>query len=105
MIPLFVFRIWLTMRSPLPGILFSVSSTPFFRSVYACAVLSPLKYFDIPPTFSEIDILLSLSTMMKLLFSLEALLSASYAMPPVSEPSPMTDTTLWSCPRSSLAAT
>ena len=45
-------------------------------------------------TFSEMDMLLSLSTMIKLLFRRDALFSASYAMPPVSEPSPMIDTTL-----------
>ena len=42
---------------------------------------------------------------MKFFVSLDALFSASYAMPPVSAPSPMTEITYSSVPRRSLAAT
>ena len=35
------------------------------------------RYRDMPPTFSEMDMLLSLRTMMKLSFSLAALFKAS----------------------------
>ena len=41
----------------------------------------------------DIDILLSFNTMIKLLFSLAALFIASYAMPPVRDPSPITEIT------------
>ena len=67
--------------------------TLFLKSLYASAVRKPERYWLMPPTFSEIDILLSFSTIIKLPLTLEALLSASYAMPPVSAPSPMTETT------------
>ena len=42
---------------------------------------------------------------MKLVSSFPALFSASYAIPPVMAPSPMTDTTVWSSPWISLAFT
>ena len=48
----------------------------------------------IPPTFGEMDILLSFRIIVKLLFSEAALFKASRASPPVRDPSPITDTTL-----------
>ena len=48
----------------------------------------------IGPTFLEIDILLSFNTIIKFPFTCDALFNASYAMPPVKAPSPITEITL-----------
>ncbi len=58
-----------------------------------------------PPTFSEIDILLSFKTMIKFFLRRDALFSASYAIPPVREPSPITEIIVFSSLRRSLALT
>ena len=56
------------------------------------------------PTFSEMLISLSFRMMSILRFMSPMVFRAARAMPPVSEPSPMTATTLWSCPCASLAS-
>ena len=90
---LFVFHIASTMPGPMPGMRFNAFVTSILKSVYADAVRRPDRYDDIPPTFSVIDISLSFKTIIKFDFRLAALFSASYAMPPVSAPSPMIETT------------
>ena len=55
------------------------------------------------PTLREMDILLSLSTTIKLLLPEPALLSASYAIPPVIAPSPIIATAVPFSPFSFLA--
>ena len=52
-----------------------------------------LNISETPPTFFEIDIVLSFRTIIKLPFTRDALFNASYAIPPVSAPSPMTEIT------------
>ena len=56
------------------------------------------REFDIVGTvfsaFSEIDMLLSFKIMIKFVSILAALFSASYAIPPFSAPSPITETTV-----------
>ncbi len=74
-------------------------------SRYLSAVLILFKYFDTPPTFSEMDILLSFKIIIKFFFKREALFNASYAIPPVSEPSPITETIVCSSSRKSRAFT
>ncbi len=56
------------------------------------------RYLEIAPTLVEIDILLSFRMNTTFSSISPALLSASYAMPPVIDPSPMMPTTLWSLP-------
>ena len=58
-----------------------------------------------PPTFLEMDILLSFMIIIKFVFNSAALFNASYAIPPVRAPSPITETTWCFCPRISLACT
>ncbi len=88
---------------PTFGISFKRPSMLIFRLLYFWFVLILPKYFDMPPTFFAMDILLSLRTMIRFDFICSALLSASNAMPPERAPSPMTATTFSSPPRISLA--
>ena len=74
-----------------------------FRSRYLASVRIEFRYVDTPPTFSEMDILLSFKITIKLVSRCAALFSASYAIPPVREPSPITDTTVCLSPKRSLA--
>ena len=91
---LFVLSSLSVITGPTDGILSSISTTDFFSPVYPGAVRRPPRYWDTPPTLREMLMLLSLRMMMKFLVILDALFSASYAMPPVSAPSPMTAATL-----------
>ena len=78
---------------PITGIAESVRSTRSFSSAYPSFVRTLLRYFDIPPTFLEMDISLSFRTIMKFFLIWAALFNASYAIPPVRAPSPMTEIT------------
>ena len=78
---------------PPPGIRLSRSLMRVFARRYCGLTRRRDKWRLSPPTFLAIDILLSLSTTSNGSREVPALLSASYAMPPVSAPSPMTATT------------
>lgn len=80
---------------PILGI-FAIARRIFDLKVkYRFDVRKWVKCLDILPTFSLMDILLSLRITIKLLWSSPAQLSsASYARPPVNAPSPITAITL-----------
>ena len=73
---LLAFWILLIISAPL-GTFESVSFTPSFKSKYPSLVLKLFKYMLTPPTFSEIDMLLSFKTIINFVLALPALLSAS----------------------------
>ena len=75
--PFFVRLILSISSSPITGILERTFVTYFFRSRYPSPVRIPFKYRDIPPTFSEMDMLLSFNIMMRFFFMRAALFSAS----------------------------
>ena len=79
------------------------SSIFTFKSLYLRFVRTFPRYLAIPPTFFEIDILLSFKIMIRFDFICSALFRASKAIPPESAPSPMTATTFSSLPRRSRA--
>ena len=81
-----------------PGILFRAFLILSFKPMYPSAVRSAPKVSESPPTFSEMDMLLSFSTMMMFDFNADALFRASYARPPVKAPSPITATIFSSVP-------
>ena len=65
--------------------------------------LSSAKFLYKPPWFSAIDISLSLTMIIKLLFKTAALLKPSNASPPLKEPSPISAMTFDFSPLRSLA--
>ena len=78
-------------------------ATPVFNSLYAFPSRISFRYLDRPPTFLPIDILLSLMTTTHPVFNCARPFNASYAIPPVRDPSPITTATFSSPPRRSLA--
>ena len=76
--------------SPATGIFMRIFSTLPLKSLYCCPTRILLRYVDMPPTFRSMDILLSFSTTRQPVLISAILFMASYTIPPVKEPSPIT---------------
>ena len=86
------------MRNPSFGTRWIRSSMRRRRRLYNGSVMMRLSVRDSAPVAGAIAILLSLRIIRKLVPEWPMLLRASNAIPPGSDPSPMTATTLCRCP-------